>query len=52
MSTAAGKTIIDMQAIIKRFYIGSPNELEILHGMTFTVPEGQFVSIVGASGSG
>lgn len=52
MSTSAPKTIIDMQTIVKRFYIGSPNELEILHGMTFTVPEGQFVSIVGASGSG
>lgn len=46
------KNIIDMQSIVKRFYIGSPNELEILHGMSFTVPEGQFVSIVGASGSG
>ena len=46
------KNIIDMQSIVKRFYIGTPNELEILHGMSFTVPEGQFVSIVGASGSG
>ena len=26
-------TIINMRGIIKRFYIGQPNELEILHGI-------------------
>ncbi|MGN0674892.1 MAG: ABC transporter ATP-binding protein, partial [Oscillospiraceae bacterium] len=31
---------------------GTPNELEILHGLDISVPDGQFVSIVGASGSG
>lgn len=46
------KTVIDMKNIVKRFYIGTPNELEILHGLDISVPEGQFVSIVGASGSG
>ncbi len=46
------KTIIDMQGIIKRFYIGSANELEILHGIDLQVNEGEFVSIIGASGSG
>jgi len=45
-------TIIRMQDIIKRFYIGQPNELEILHGIDLTVERGEFVSIVGASGSG
>lgn len=45
-------TIIRMQNIIKRFYIGQPNELEILHGIDLTVERGEFVSIVGASGSG
>ena len=44
--------IIEMQTIVKRFYIGTPNELEILHGISFNVPEGEFVSVVGASGSG
>lgn len=44
--------IIDMRGIIKRFYIGEPNELTILKSIDLTVFEGQFVSIVGASGSG
>ena len=47
-----GDVVIDLQNIYKRFYIGEPNELEILHGIDLTVREGEFVSIVGASGSG
>ncbi|MBE5761785.1 MAG: ABC transporter ATP-binding protein [Clostridiales bacterium] len=47
-----GKPIIRMHGIVKSFYIGEPNELEILHGIDLTVYEGEFVSIVGASGSG
>jgi putative ABC transport system ATP-binding protein len=46
------KTIIQMENIIKRFYIGTENELEVLHGLTFNVKEGEFVSVVGQSGSG
>ena len=44
--------IIQMSGIVKRFYIGQPNELEILKGIDLEVREGEFVSIVGASGSG
>ncbi|MCL2053049.1 MAG: ABC transporter ATP-binding protein [Oscillospiraceae bacterium] len=44
--------MIEMGSIYKRFYIGTPNELEVLHGISFDVPDGQFVSVVGASGSG
>ena len=46
------QNIIEMQDIIKRFYIGTPNELTILKGMSLHIAEGEFVSIVGASGSG
>ncbi len=46
------RTIIDLKGIVKRFYIGSPNELEILHGIDLQVKEGEFLSIVGSSGSG
>lgn len=44
--------IINMQGIVKRFYVGQPNELEILHGIDLTVYHGEFIAIVGASGSG
>ena len=47
-----GEVIIDAQKIVKRYYIGHPNELEILHGIDLQVREGEFVAIVGASGSG
>jgi putative ABC transport system ATP-binding protein len=46
------KNIIHMENIYKSFYVGTPNELEILHGLSFDVPEGQFLSVVGQSGSG
>lgn len=46
------EVIIDLKHIIKRFYEGQSNELEILHGINLTVKKGEFVSIVGASGSG
>ncbi len=44
--------VIELKGIYKRFYEGSPNELEVLHGIDLTVNEGEFVAIVGASGSG
>lgn len=46
------KKVIDLKGIKKRFYIGTPNELEVLKGIDLTVYEGEFVAIVGASGSG
>lgn len=44
--------VIRMENIIKRYYIGKPNELQILNGIDLTVEKGEFVSIVGESGSG
>ncbi len=46
------ETIIKLKNIIKRFYIGQPNELEILHGINLDIYKGEFTSIIGASGSG
>lgn len=45
-------SIIKLENIVKKFYVGQPNELEILHGISLEVEEGEFVSIVGPSGSG
>ena len=46
------KPVIEMKGIRKSFFIGKPNELEVLHGIDLTVNEGEFLAIVGESGSG
>ena len=46
------KKVIELRGIIKKFFIGSPNELTVLKGIDLDVYEGEFVAIVGASGSG
>jgi len=46
------KPIIEMHNIIKRYFVGQPNELEVLHGVDLKIYPGEFVSIVGQSGSG
>ncbi len=46
------REVIELKDIYKRFYIGTPNELEVLKGISLTVREGEFMAIVGASGSG
>ena len=44
--------VIDMRDIVKSFYVGTPNELEILHNINFKMREGEFIAIIGQSGSG
>lgn len=46
------KEIITISNIKKSFFIGQPNELEVLHGINLTVYEGEFIALVGESGSG
>ena len=48
----SNEIMIRMEQIVKTYYIGQPNELEILHGIDLDVKRGEFVSIVGESGSG
>ena len=44
--------VIRLEKIFKRFYIGTENELEVLHGIDLEIREKEFTSIVGESGSG
>ena len=37
------KTMIRFTDVRKRYYIGKPNELEILHGIDLEIQEGEFV---------
>ena len=52
MTAPVDRPVIHMRDIVKTYYIGQPNELEILHGISLTVHTGEFVAIVGESGSG
>ena len=49
---ANGNELIRLNDIRKAYYIGTENELEVLHGVTLNVSEGEFTCIVGESGSG
>ena len=44
--------IIEMRDITKSFFIGKPNQLDILKNININIKKGEFVAIVGASGSG
>mgnify|MGYP003819977561 CR=1 FL=1 len=47
-----GEPLIRIRGLVKTYYVGKPNELEILHGIDLTVWPGEFIAIVGESGSG
>jgi len=44
--------VIELRGIVKKYFIGAPNELTVLKGMSLDIGAGAFVSIVGQSGSG
>ena len=46
------KAIIKMTGIVKKFFIGCPNELQALSQIDLHVNDGEFLAVVGASGSG
>ncbi|MBR1623146.1 MAG: ABC transporter ATP-binding protein [Pseudobutyrivibrio sp.] len=48
----SNEILLSARNIRKSYYIGTPNELEILHGIDLDIKRGEFVSIVGQSGSG
>lgn len=44
--------MLKLKNIVKKYFIGKPNELEVLKKISLTISEGELVSIVGQSGSG
>lgn len=46
------EVMLTLSDIKKSYFIGTENEFEVLHGINLTVNKGEFLSIVGASGSG
>lgn len=44
--------IIELDGIVKKYFIGKENELAALNGVSLSVMRGEFISIVGQSGSG
>ncbi|MFI3283443.1 MAG: ABC transporter ATP-binding protein [Erysipelotrichaceae bacterium] len=46
------EALIDLTNIRKKYFVGLPNELEVLHGIDLKIYPGEFLAIVGESGSG
>ncbi len=52
MDKQASDVVLQLQGVRKSFNSGLPNEVEILHGIDFTLRRGEFCAVVGPSGSG
>jgi putative ABC transport system ATP-binding protein len=48
----ASDNMIELSEVRKSYFIGHPNEFEVLHGINLKIRRGEFIAIVGASGSG
>jgi lipoprotein-releasing system ATP-binding protein len=48
----AGRLLIELHDVRKRYNVGQPNEAEVLHGLDLQVRTGEFLALIGPSGSG
>ena len=44
--------VLEVRDVTYRYGIGTPMETQVLKGVSFSIPRGQFVSIIGHTGSG
>lgn len=44
--------MIEVKNLVKKYFIGTPNELLVLDNINLKIEDGEFVALVGASGSG
>lgn len=48
----AGQEVLRLQGLTKRYNVGKPTEVEVLHGLDLRLQRQDFAALVGASGSG
>jgi lipoprotein-releasing system ATP-binding protein len=44
--------VLRLEALRKAYNVGTPIEVEVLHGLDFAIPPGEFCALMGPSGSG
>jgi lipoprotein-releasing system ATP-binding protein len=44
--------VLKLEGVTKRYGVGTPAEVEVLHGIDLTLNRGEFVALIGPSGSG
>ncbi|WP_217808698.1 ABC transporter ATP-binding protein [Derxia lacustris] len=48
----AATPVLRLEGVRKAFNLGQPNQIEVLHGIDFTLARGEFCALMGPSGSG
>lgn len=52
LANPAAGPVVELRGVCKRFNIGQPNEVQVLHDLDLVLPRGQFCAVMGPSGSG